>query len=843
MPAKNKKITPVKNKVRHLAAADATPVPAPKGKQKTETRIVFVEAGSSGLKEWSGFVTEAYNAQLFWPTVQPLYSKIRRSMPEVVMIRQAFTSWARNIRPIVELPDKPTDDDKKYQDFIESDFENMDGGFTAFIDTMVNHVPFFGWGWWEAVPGIRDPRWRPPGDDDWRSELDDGMIGMRRLAWRDTATFAGWDMNDNKRVKGLRQLDYPNKEVILPLDRSLHLTFGDPNNPEGASPLEAVWRLERLRYGYEVVMGIGAEHAAGHVLVKRVDEGTLTDSDKAMIEEAAKNLLSGQEGNFAYTPAGLDLAVIDVPFAAGATILDIVKHYSILALSVYTMQWIALNTMTNTGAQASQVDSTDMGVFTFNSMMDGFAAQYDRQIGRRLFDWNRYHFPGVTRRPKIKFSHIDKAIALAELGSFLGAIDGVIPLTLDDYKAFRKRSGFLPENVDMDKELKAMQEARAMDQGGNNQPGNNQDNNQQPQTNNAQKKKPAVNQLSTFGDSDDDLDLEELGGAGSGFYGHKGRDAENLRGGSVPKDSGDGKITISVSKVHPTGRSVVSKLKNGVKTTSEDAGITGHGFRYMGEAEFKKFADGKLKYGGVAENEHDKGVMFANAPGDFFYAGGSKKIYLIEVNKQGVGSGLDAPKGSVGLSNVVGAWVYNPDSGFLENLIVNDNAELGGVGSGYDAGHRGRPGLRGGSPPRGSGVNVAIQRAIARTFSHAQGAGGITIKADKSGYEPKDGYVVATSAKWGYIIEDARHKSDAELRAEIRAYKVRHAGLLSRKENYLGLWLNKDDGNLYLDVSEVVDDLETAKTLGASRDQKAIWDIRNKVEIPTGGSGNKGDSG
>lgn len=127
--------------------------------------------------------------------------------------------------------------------------------------------------------------------------------------------------------------------------------------------------------------------------------------------------------------------------------------------------------------------------------------------------------------------------------------------------------------------------------------------------------------------------------------------------------------TIFASQVSPTGRSVIPSLVNGVKTKSVDAGITGHGFRYMGAAEYQKFRSGKLKYGGEAAYEHEKGIMFANAPGDFFYGGGSRGIYLIEVNVRGTGGGLVAPRNSVGLKNVVGAWYYNPKTKTFENLI------------------------------------------------------------------------------------------------------------------------------------------------------------------------------
>ena len=49
------------------------------------------------LKAYGGFVNEAYNSSLFWPTVAPLYSRIRTSMPEIVMVTRAFTAWARSI--------------------------------------------------------------------------------------------------------------------------------------------------------------------------------------------------------------------------------------------------------------------------------------------------------------------------------------------------------------------------------------------------------------------------------------------------------------------------------------------------------------------------------------------------------------------------------------------------------------------------------------------------------------------------------------------------------------------------------------------------------------------------
>jgi hypothetical protein len=177
----------------------------------------YKEIGTSGLKEMMGFINEAYNRELQWPGVQPLYSRLRRSDPEITVIRQIYSALARGVSLEWELPDEPNDADKKAQEFAEQVLEDMDGGPGAFLETLVSHVPFMGWGWWEVVPGLRDPSWTPPGDDPWRSTYDDGKIGIRRLAWRDSSSFYGWKFSDTGRLKAMTQQDFLHKPIIYPL--------------------------------------------------------------------------------------------------------------------------------------------------------------------------------------------------------------------------------------------------------------------------------------------------------------------------------------------------------------------------------------------------------------------------------------------------------------------------------------------------------------------------------------------------------------------------------------------------------------------------------------------------
>lgn len=402
----------------------------------------YDEQGLAGLKEYSGFIQEAYARELYWPSVEPLYSRIRRSDPEISIVRNIFQSLARSTAVKWELPDNASDADKKAQEFAQTVIEDIEGGEVTFIDTMISSVPFMGWGWWEVLPGYRNLKWKAPGDDEWKSNYNDNRIGIRRLAWRDQSSFYGWDFADNGRLIGMKQWSMPKPPVTLPLKNSLHLTFGDAHNPEGLSPLEAVWRLERIKYGLEVIQGIGFEHAAGYLNV--IANSTLTDNDKAEIKTAARAIMTAQEGNYAAWPKNVTGEVKDIPFTAAPSILEAIKYYGILKLTIFNMQWTALSATSGSGSFAAMNDSSSMFVMTFNAMLEGFAKQIDNQLGKRLFSWNQ--FPGMTKRPEFKFDPINK-ISLSDLATILAPLSSVIDLGDEDKIAIRKQTGFLPETL------------------------------------------------------------------------------------------------------------------------------------------------------------------------------------------------------------------------------------------------------------------------------------------------------------------------------------------------------------------------------------------------------------
>lgn len=428
---------------RTRGAPDGQVQPPPPGGSR------FAEVGTLGLDILDGFVSVAYITDLEWPEVYEEYNRLRRADPEVSMVRQMFVSLAREVELDWQLPDDPTPDDERAQEYGRQVLDDLEGGASKWLEEVVSYVPFMGWGWWEAPLGIRDPEWRPPSRDTWRSRYDDGLITVRRFAFRDHSSLLQWWIDENTgRLSGMVQDDPPNPQVTIPLERSLHLTFGDRANPEGLSPLEALWRLERVKYGLEIILGLGYEHAAGYLDVTS-EKKKLTEDDKAYIRQMARAIMTAQEGNYAAWPAGFMGEIKDITFQAGVSLLEAIRYYGMLKLQLFNSQWMAMATTADTGAFSAVQDASAMFLSYYNAMMAGFVQQADDQIGKRLFDHPivKSAFPGMTTRPKLKASQIEKLPDLTQLSSFLNTYLAAFPVDDDDILAIRRKSRVLPERL------------------------------------------------------------------------------------------------------------------------------------------------------------------------------------------------------------------------------------------------------------------------------------------------------------------------------------------------------------------------------------------------------------
>ena len=115
--------------------------------------------------------------------------------------------------------------------------------------------------------------------------------------------------------------------------------------------------------------------------------------------------------------------------------------------------------------------------------------------------------------------------------------------------------------------------------------------------------------------------------------------------------------------------------------------------------------------------------------------------------------------------------------------------------------------------------------------------GGISYHV-KSGKEPKDGYMCATyadRAEWikGDAVKDPQKRTEA-----IKSFMEKNKDVLSDPDNYLGTWYDSSSGNISLDISRNFKSKSEAIKYASEHNEKAIWDVKNMAEIPTGGTGN-----
>jgi hypothetical protein len=107
--------------------------------------------------------------------------------------------------------------------------------------------------------------------------------------------------------------------------------------------------------------------------------------------------------------------------------------------------------------------------------------------------------------------------------------------------------------------------------------------------------------------------------------------------------------------------------------------------------------------------------------------------------------------------------------------------------------------------------------------------------------QPTDGYMVAVQGFNKEIPEDEFFGAGGE--DALHAWMAENQAPLSEPGAHIGVWHDTANGEVVLDVSENVKDLDEAIRLGQDRNQQSIYDIVNGVEIDTGGTGDRQASG
>lgn len=106
-----------------------------------------------------------------------------------------------------------------------------------------------------------------------------------------------------------------------------------------------------------------------------------------------------------------------------------------------------------------------------------------------------------------------------------------------------------------------------------------------------------------------------------------------------------------------------------------------------------------------------------------------------------------------------------------------------------------------------------------------------------TGLQPTDGYMVAVQGFNEEIPEDEFFGEGGADR--LVSWIDKNRDQLSQPGGHIGVWHDTANREVVLDVSQRVDTVDEAIKLGGDRNQQAVWDVANGVEIPTGGTGDR----
>jgi hypothetical protein len=219
------------------------------------------DIGSTGLRQWGGYVREEFLPQLRGRELARTYREMLDNQAVIGAIVFAITQAMRSVR-WRDIPANDTAEAQRMADFAHS--LRMDLS-TPWEDHITEALTMIGYGFasHEIVYKKRLGR-RKESDPIPSSKYNDGMIGWRRLPLRGQDTILKWFFDQHGQITGLTQMPWVGRLIDIPVQK---LMIFRPtvykNNPEGRSVLRSSVRAHHFIKRLEEMEAILFERLSG----------------------------------------------------------------------------------------------------------------------------------------------------------------------------------------------------------------------------------------------------------------------------------------------------------------------------------------------------------------------------------------------------------------------------------------------------------------------------------------------------------------------------------------------------------------------------------------------------
>lgn len=227
--------------------------------------MAFSDIGSSGLRQFSGWVREEFLPQLAGREAVRVYREMQDNNATIGALMFAINATIRQIQWRVE----PAGDDAEsaYQkEFIEGCMDDMSHTWSDFV---TESLSMLGYGFapheivYKKSQGRR-PEMNAQGRANPTSQFDDGLIRWRRLPLRGQDTILKWFFGEGGDIYGLTQQPWVGPMVDIPIEKLLLFRASvHKGNPEGRSILRTAYRSYYLAKRFEELESILFERMGG----------------------------------------------------------------------------------------------------------------------------------------------------------------------------------------------------------------------------------------------------------------------------------------------------------------------------------------------------------------------------------------------------------------------------------------------------------------------------------------------------------------------------------------------------------------------------------------------------
>jgi hypothetical protein len=411
----------------------------------SDPKKIFLEIGSSGLKQYAGLLTEEFLVDLQGTKAIQKYKEMAANDPIIAtilfVIEQMITQVEWRIEPFKDSAGDSLPEDEVSKEFIEQCWQDMSSSWS---DTLSEIVTMFTFGWAYSEICYKMRNGMDPGMDELgmplpKSLYDDRKIGWRKWALRGQETLRRWEIDNTGGIQGMWQAsNFPiSKEVLIPIDKAiLFRTRTERNNPEGASLLRRAYRPWYYTKRFQEIEAIGIERDLAGLPVLRAPAGLdlYNDKDPDMTvlrhkaEALVKSIRRGQQEGV-LLPGAADASLANTEFNQwNLTLLSsgsrrqfdldatITRYETRMAMTVLA-DFIFLG-QGAAGSWALSTDKTQLFIVALGSFLSKITEPINRHEIPRLLELNAMD---VTRPPKMAHGDITSP-NITEMADYLSKL-------------------------------------------------------------------------------------------------------------------------------------------------------------------------------------------------------------------------------------------------------------------------------------------------------------------------------------------------------------------------------------------------------------------------------------